>query len=139
MIGSTKIQRVGTKIYGQTLMAVVGNDFPHNFGNYFSLRMQNGSHATVQNISAEDFEEICKLKNLITVEVLHFVDTDYCYVIDSRIPRSWFREVPNNDKKEHHPTGDDHAIVGYTGKVTYNAGVIIAPHIPDFKDTDKNE
>lgn len=83
-----KIFRVGSKVCGSSLMAVVDKNFPLGWGNGFSLKTPEGETLSILNMSCEDFEEICKRKKLYNVEVL--VDDDRCYIIDSRIPRDWF-------------------------------------------------
>jgi hypothetical protein len=85
-----EIFKVGSKVIGHSLMYIEKDESPYREGNGFSLQSPYGKELFIQNISYEDFEEICRRKNLYNVEVL--VDGDRCYVIDSRIPRDWFRK-----------------------------------------------
>lgn len=90
------ICRVGAQVGMQTLMAALG-EHPLGFGNKFTLKMEDGTWAWVQNISQEDFSEICKRKRIYSVYVLYLVDTDKCLVVDDRIPLDWYRNIrPKN-------------------------------------------
>lgn len=90
-------KRVGTKVYQSTYMGMViraGVQYPLNEGNFFTLRMSENTEAWVQNISAEDFEEICDRLKLTTVTVIHLPDEECCFIADSRIPTTWLRRLP---------------------------------------------
>ena len=90
------IRRVAVQVGVQTLMAVWG-DHPIRSGNRFTLKMYDGKWAWVQNISVEDFVEICKIKKLYSVVALYLPEHNACFVIDDRIPWEWYREcVPRN-------------------------------------------
>lgn len=98
------IRRVAVQVGAQTLMAVLG-DSPIRDGNKFTLKMYDGKWAWVQNISAEDFEEICKREKLYSVVALYLPEHNACFIIDDRIPWDWYREyvprkLPDNSKNE---------------------------------------
>ena len=98
------IRRVAVQVGVQTLMSVWG-EHPIRRGNQFTLKMHDGKWAWVQNISVEDFQELCKRKKLYAVVVLYLPEHNKCFVIDDRIPCDWYREyvprkLPDNPENE---------------------------------------
>lgn len=112
------IRMVATKINCSTYMGSLG-EFPRPCGNYFTLKMHDDKYAWVQNITAENLEEICKRKNIHSIEILYLPKENKCFVIDDRIPRNWFRTY---DTKQH--PEEDYDKTGY----------FYMPYIPKFKN-----
>jgi len=111
-------------------MGVVATEYPIRSGNRFTLTMHDGNNARVQNMSAEDFTEICKRKKLYSVEVLYIPDERICYVIDGVIPRDWFTvcEMGNYTYAFDLADGND-CTMTYKGKVKWDEGIINAPYV----------
>ena len=118
------IRSVAVKIGSCTAVPMLG-DYPLRAGNFFTLKMYDGEWAWVQNISAEDFEEICKRKKLYSVSVLYLPEHKKCFIIDTRIPWDWYRYYEKIDSSVP-------LLVSYTGADEDTDPIITCPYMPEF-------
>ena len=117
------IRRVAAQIGQQELVGVLG-DYPLRRGNKFTLKMCDGKWAWVQNISAEDFEEICKREKLYSVFTLYLPEHNACFIIDDRIPWNWYRYYERFNSSA--------ILASYTGTEEDTDPIITCPYIPVF-------
>lgn len=119
------IRRVAVQVGTQTLMAVWG-DHPIRRGNRFTLKMYDGNWAWVQNISVEDFEEICKREKLYSVVALYLPEHNACFIIDDRIPWEWYREYVPRELPDNLENGE--TILLYKSRRSTERSIIYCPY-----------
>lgn len=99
MVTTTK-EKLPSTVGWMSCVGFMNNNYPVQYGNYFTIEDGAGRHTRIINMWAENFREICKILSLEEVEVTVYSaisDEDKEYrlglITDSRIPKDWITEL----------------------------------------------
>jgi hypothetical protein len=76
-----------------SLVGILGDDFPLNYGNYFFLNCDDGKSYYVSNFYYENFTQITFRNDIQFPIEVKALNERTLMIVDERIPKDWFPSV----------------------------------------------